>query len=77
MESIDVRFDEELPNRTRSIRCSNPPDDIEEENQDNDELCKTTEDVELNSRGPSRHTQKNHPEDKIIRDKSVGFQTRR
>ena len=77
MESIDVIFDEELPNKTRSTRCENPLDDLEDENQDNDELSKTTEDTELNSRGPSRHTQKNHPEDQIIGDKSVGVQTRR
>ena len=77
MESIDVRFDEDLPNRTRSTRCTNPPDDHEAENQDNDENRKTTEDTGLNSKGPSRHTQKNHPEDQIIGDKSVGVQTRR
>ena len=77
MESIDVKFDEDLPNRTRSTRCNNPPDDHEDENQDNDELSKTTEDTELNSKGPSRHTQNNHPEDQIIGDKSVGVQTRR
>ena len=77
MESIDVRFDEDLTNKTRSTRCSNPPDDHEDENQDNDELRKATEDTELNSKGPSRHTQKNHPEDQIIGDKSVGVQTRR
>ena len=75
MESIDVRFDEELPNRTRSTRCTNPPDDLEDENQDNDELNKITEDTELKSKGLSRHTQKNHPEDQIIGDKSVGVQT--
>ena len=61
MESIDVRFDEDMPNRTRITSCSNPPEDHEEENQDNDELSKTTEDTKLNSKGPSRHTQKNHP----------------
>ena len=77
VESIDVRFDEELPDKTRSTGCSNPPEDHEEENQDDDEIRKTTEDTELNSKGPSRHTQKNHPEDQIIRDKSVGVQTRR
>ena len=77
MESIDVRFDEDIPNRTRSTRCNNPPNDHEDENQDNDELSKITEDIELNSKGPSRHTQKNHPEDQIIGDKSVGVQTRR
>ena len=77
VESIDVRFDEDLPNRTRSTRCINPPDDHEDENQDNDELSKTTEDTKLNSKGPSRHTQKNHLEDQIIGDKSVGVQTRR
>ena len=77
MERIDVRFDEDLPNRTRSTRCSNPPEYHEEENQDNDELSKTTEDTELNSKGPSRHTQKNHPKDQIIGDKSVRVQTRR
>ena len=77
MKSIDVRFDEDLPNRTRSTRCSNPPKDNEEENQDNDELRQTTGDTELNSKGPSRHTQKNHPEDQIIGDKSVGVHTRR
>ena len=37
VESIDVRFDEELPNKTRSIGCINPPEDHEEENQDDDE----------------------------------------
>ena len=68
MESIDVRFDEDLPNRTRSTTGSNPPDDHEDENQDNDELRKKTKDIELNSKGPSRHTQKNHPEDQIVGD---------
>ena len=76
MEIIDVRFDEDLPNRT-STRCNNHRDDHEYENQDNDELSKTTEDTELNSKGPSRHTQKNHAKHKIIGDKSVGVQTRR
>ena len=77
VESIDVRFDEELTNKTRSTGCSNPPEDHEEENQDDDEIRKTTEDVELSSKSPSRYTQKNHPEDQIIGDKSVGVQTRR
>ena len=77
MEIIYVRFDEYLPNRTRSTSYANPPDDHEDENQDNNELSKKTEDTELNSKGPSRHTQKNHPEDQIIGDKSVGVQTRR
>ena len=64
VESIDVRFDEDLPNiMSRSTRCNNPPEDHEEENQDNDELSKTTENTKLNSKGPSRHTQKSHPED--------------
>ena len=77
VESIDVRVDEYLPNKTRNTSCANPLDDHEAENQDNDEHSKTTEDIELNSKGPSRHTQKNHPEDQIIEDKSVGVQTRR
>ena len=77
MESIDVRFDEELPNKTRSTGCRNPPEYHEEENQDDDELRKTTEDTELNSKYPSRYTQKNHLEYQIIGDKSVGVQTRR
>ena len=38
---------------------------------------KTTEDIELKSKGPLIHTRKNHPEDQIIRDKSAGVQTRR
>ena len=77
VESIDVIFDEDLPNKTRSTSYNNPPEDHEEENQDDDEISKTTEDIELNSKGPSRYTQKNHPEDQIIGDKSVGVQTRR
>ena len=52
VESIDVIFDEDLPNRTRSTRCSNPPDNHEDENQDNDELSKATKDTELNSKCP-------------------------
>ena len=57
--------------------CNSPSDNHEEENQDDDETSKTTEDVELSSKAPSRYTQKNHPEDQIIGDKSVGVQTRR
>ena len=72
VESIDVKFDEELPNKTRSTGCSNPLEDDEEEKQDDDEIRKTIDDTELNSKGPSRYTQKNHPEDQIIGDKSVG-----
>ena len=72
MERIDVRFDEDLPNRTRSTICNNPPEYHEEENQDGDESSKTTEDTELNTKCSSRYTQKNHPEDQIIGDKSVG-----
>ena len=45
VESIDVKFDEELPNKTRSTGCSNPPEDYEEENQDDDEINKTIENV--------------------------------
>ena len=48
VESIDVRFHEDVPNRTRSTRCSNPLDDHEDENQSNVELSKTAEDTELN-----------------------------
>ena len=48
MESIDVRFDEDLPNKTRSTSCNKPPKDHEEENQDDDEISKTTKDTELN-----------------------------
>ena len=77
VESIDVRFDEDLPNKTRSTSCANPPDDHEDENQENEEQSKTTKDTELNSKGPSRHIKKNHPEDQIIGDKSAGVQTRR
>ena len=77
VESIDVRFDEELPNNTRDIDCSNPSNSHEEENQDDDETSKTTEDAELSSKAPSRYTQKNHPEDQIIGDKRVGVQIRR
>ena len=77
MESIDVRFNEYLPNRTRSTNCTNPPGDHEDENKENEEQSKTTEGTKLNSKGPSRHTQKNHPKDQIIGDKSVGVQTRR
>ena len=77
VESIDVRFEEDIPNRTRSTSCANPPDGHGSEDQDNDEHRKTIEDTELNSKRPSRHTQKNHPEDQIIGDKSVGVQTRR
>ena len=40
VERIDVRFDEDLPKKTRSTRCNNPPDDHEYENQNNDELRK-------------------------------------
>ena len=77
VEIIDVIFDEELQNKTRSTDCSSPPEDHEEKNQDDDETSKTTEDAELSSKAPSRYTQKNHPEDQIIGDKSVGVQTRR
>ena len=72
VESIDVRFDEELPNKTRSTDCSSPSDNHEEENQDDDETRKITKDVELSSKAPSRYTKKNHLEDQIIGDKSVG-----
>ena len=76
MESIDVRFDEELPNKKKSTDCSNPSEYYEEENQGVDEISKTTEDAELSSKSPSRYTQKNHPKDQIIGDKSAGVQTR-
>ena len=38
VETIDVRFDEELPNKTRITGCSNPPEDHEEESQDDDQI---------------------------------------
>ena len=56
VESIDVKFDEELPNNTRDTDCSSPSDSHEEENQDDDETSKTTEDAELSSKAPSRYT---------------------
>ena len=77
VERIDVRFNEDLLNKTKSTSYTNPPDDHEDENQENKEQSKTTEDTELNSKGPSRHTQKNHPEYQIIGDKSARVQTRR
>ena len=78
VESIDVRFDEELPNNTRGKDYNSPLDNHEEENQDDDdETSKTIEDVEPRSKAPSRYTQKNHPEDQIIGDKRAGVQTRR
>ena len=72
-----MRFDEELPNNTRNTDCSSPLDNHEEEDQNDDETSKTLEDVGLNSKTPSRYTQKNHPEDQIIGDKKSGVQTRR
>ena len=72
-----MRFDEELPNNTKDTNYSSPSDNHEEENQDDDETGKTTEDVELRPKAPSRYTQKNHPEDQIIGDKRKGVQTRR
>ena len=77
MESIDVRFNEELLDRTRNTNCANPPYHHQDENQENKEQNETTKYTEINSKGPSRHTQKNHPEDQIIGDKSAGVQTRR
>ena len=75
LEIIDVRFDEELPDNTKGTDCSSPLDSHEEENRDDDETSKTTEDFELSSKAPSRYTQKNHPEDQIIRDKSAAICT--
>ena len=45
VENSDVRFDEDLPDRTRSTNCANPPNDHEDENQENEEHSKTTEDT--------------------------------
>lgn len=42
VESINVRFDEDLPYRTRSSNYTNPLDDHEDENQENEEQIKTT-----------------------------------
>ena len=77
VESIDVRFDEELPKNKRDTNDNSPSENHEEENQDDDETRKTTEVVELRSKAPSRYTQKNHSEDQIIGDKRVGVQTRK
>ena len=74
VESIDVRFDEELPNDTTDTDYSNPSNNHEEEDQDDDETSNTIEDANLSSKAPSRYTQKNHPEDQIIGDKRVGVQ---
>ena len=77
MERIDVRFDEELPEKTRSTNFFNHPDNHHDDNQENKKHNETTKDTKINSKGPSRHTQKNHAEDRIIGDKSAGVQTRR
>ena len=69
VESIDVRFDEELSDKLRSIDCSNPLEVHEEDNQDDDEINKPIEDTDLRSKSSSRYVQKNHPEDQIIGDK--------
>ena len=60
VEIIDVRFDEELSDKLRSTDCSNHPGNHEQEDQDDEETSKTLENAELNSKTPSRYTQKNH-----------------
>ena len=77
MECIDVRFDEELQDKTKSMGCINPPDHHHYDNQDSEDKDETSKDTEMHSKGPSRRTQKNHPENQIIGDKSKEIQTRK
>ena len=46
-------------------------------NKENEAQDEELEDTKTHSKGLSRHTQKNRPENQIIGDKSEGVQTRR
>lgn len=77
MEYIDVKVDEEPPNKNKRTCFINPLDHHHHISKENEVQYEGLEDAKTYSKGPSRHTQRNHLENQIIGDKSEGVQTRR